>query len=406
MRTLTLALLLGAPVLAQVTPTLEIRERFESYSNTNFGTAPDTPGGYLMQRYMFGLNFDLDESVNVYTQVKSNLLDGRAGLPRPTDINHLDLHQAYLEARPEPGLRFRVGRQEMSFGSDRIISRREGPNSRLAFDALRVTLPAGDSTVDLIAARPVSSDVGIFDDHPDRGRYLWGVYSTVPLWEGAHTDLYYLGYQNTFVRFNGGRPADENRHSVGARLFGKDGHFDYNVEGVYQFGNWGGDPISAWTLASETGYTMGDFRLFLRTDVASGDGRLSDHRLGTFNALFPKGAYFGEIALIGPANLIDVHPGLEVQLSPTLTFTTDYDRFWRQSTQDGLYGPALNLLRASGDSLSRDVGQQWSQQLTWKVDPTTTLVFNYAHFAPGTFLRETGSARPVDFVATWVNFKL
>ena len=40
--------------------------------------------------------------------------------------------------------------------------------------------------------------------------------------------------------------------------------------------------------------------------VASGDNDPRARTLNTFNALFPKGAYFGEIGLIGPANLLDV----------------------------------------------------------------------------------------------------
>lgn len=49
-------------------------------------------------------------------------------------------------------------------------------------------------------------------------------------------------------------------------------------------------------------------RFGLQADALSGDKGLPD-TLGTFNAMFPQGAYFGpKFALIGPANLLAVQP--------------------------------------------------------------------------------------------------
>jgi hypothetical protein len=50
--------------------------------------------------------------------------------------------------------------------------------------------------------------------------------------------------------------------------------------------------------------------------------------------------------LIGPANLIDVHPSLGLHPMPQVTVSADWDVFWRQSLQDGIYGNAVNLLRS------------------------------------------------------------
>src|SRR5207249_3818893 len=127
--------------------------------------------------------------------------------------------------------------------------------------------------------------------------------------------------------------------TIGARLFEKRGPWDYNFEGVFQFGKFASSDILAWTLASDTGYTFRDVggtpRLGLRLDAISGDTNANDRTLGTFNPLFPRGAYFGEIALIGPANLLDVHPTLDVHLTSHVKVSADWDFFWRYSTGDG-----------------------------------------------------------------------
>jgi len=46
--------------------------------------------------------------------------------------------------------------------------------------------------------------------------------------------------------------------------------------------------------------------------VPSGDNNPNDKDLQTFNPLFPKGKYFGELSLLGPYNLINLHPSIGV----------------------------------------------------------------------------------------------
>jgi hypothetical protein len=47
----------------------------------------------------------------------------------------------------------------------------------------------------------------------------------------------------------------------------------------------------------------------VRFNVVSGDRNPRDNHLGTFNALFPKGKYFGELSPVGPTNIVSLNPG-------------------------------------------------------------------------------------------------
>jgi hypothetical protein len=49
--------------------------------------------------------------------------------------------------------------------------------------------------------------------------------------------------------------------------------------------------------------------------------------LQTFNPLFLKGAYFGQVAFFGPANLIDLHPSLKIHVAKHLELIADWDFF-------------------------------------------------------------------------------
>jgi hypothetical protein len=67
------------------------------------------------------------------------------------------------------------------------------------------------------------------------------------------------------------------------------------------------------TLASDTGYTIPTWRLRPRfsvmAEISNGDNPKTN-TLGTFNALFPQGNYFGVIVdtVLGPINFRDIHP--------------------------------------------------------------------------------------------------
>src|SRR5439155_15650794 len=94
----------------------------------------------------------------------------------------------------------------------------------------------------------------------------------------------------------------------------------WNFEFVGQFGSFGNADILAWTTASDTGWIFARApakpRVFVRADIASGDHGGSN--LGTFNPLFPRGAYFNEAALIGPQNIMDLQPGVDFTLAKGL----------------------------------------------------------------------------------------
>jgi len=390
------------------------RERYEYFHNAQWGQGPQDPDGFLTQRYMAHLDLHLGTWARFFGQLKSNLENERKGGPRPTDRDELDVHQAFVDLSlppdPQYGLTLRAGRQELAYGSQRIISVREGPNVRQSFDAVRGIVRYGSWRVDAFIGHPAETNVGIFDDKTDEKRRLWGVYAVGPLLAPAlNVDAYYLGFSRQDAKFDTGVIAHELRHSLGTRLWGRAQGWDYNLEALYQFGNFGRGEIQAWTAASDVGYTAHALplepRLGLKADVISGNRDPDDRTLGTFNALFPKGAYFGEIALIGPANLFDIHPAVDLHLTNDLTLTGTWDMFWRQSLRDGIYNSALALLRSGQRSRSRFVGHQGEVQLEWRVDRHLSVIVNYAHFFSGSFLKDTGPAHDVDYATAWATYR-
>jgi len=273
----------------------EVRERHEYARNPAFGADPQDPPGVSLQRFALYGDWQRPDGWRVFAELHSALESGRAAGPGPTDQNRLELQNAFLDAplpiAPGVEARIRIGRQEMQFGSARLISVRDGPNVRRTFDGARLLIRSGRWAVDAIAVRPRDDEPGAFDDSTDDARALWGVYATRRLGAGNErgVDVYYLGYRNDDAVFDQGK-GSERRHTLGVRYFGSHGPWDWNAEPMVQFGRFGRGDLRAWTIATETGYTWSDLRwrprVMLSANIASCDRNPEDAGLGTFDPLF------------------------------------------------------------------------------------------------------------------------
>jgi hypothetical protein len=391
----------------------ELRERFESAHNPVFGLQPPLQNSYLLQRAVLLADLHLGQNVRTFVELVSGLAPGWNGTPPPIQQDELDVLQAFTDlslpaARGDVTLR--AGRQEMSFGSQRLVSVRESPNVRLAFDGVRSfwTGPGG-VRVDAFAVRPVAPQLGVFNDSSDPTQAFWGVYATGPVWNvpGLNIDLYYLGLDRQNAQFAQGT-ANEHRQTLGTRLFGRRGGFDWDAEAAFQFGSFGSADIRAWTVSLDTGYTFTNLpltpRLGLKADVISGDGNLNDNRLETFNPLFPKLPYFNEANNIAPSNLLDLQPNLTLSFAKNLTVNVAWNPLWKQQEADAFYAPLLTPVNGTAGSTGRFIGQQASAVLEWQASEHLSVAATYVHFTPGNALKQAGG-RAGDFVAAWAQYR-
>jgi hypothetical protein len=382
-----------------LTTGIEIRARNEDYRDPLWGSAP--VDGYLWIRAMPYADLH-SGTVRVFVQPIAAYAVGVAPAASPIDQTRVDLLQAFADARLG-AVTLRAGRQMLSLGSERLVGTRYGPNVPLAFDGFRATATVGGATVNLIAVRPVVPGPESFDDRRSRAKSLWGAYVTMP-----NLDLYYLGYRNRAARY-ATQSGDELRHSVGVRWHGDATDWHWNVEGVAQFGRFAHARIGAWTVAVEGGKRWQEAPLApdatLRVNVISGDGKAGDRTLGTFNALFPKGKYFGELSPVGPTNIISANPRVAVSLGGDVSASLAGMAYWRYARADGVYDIPGNLIRAAGSSDERFIGKEVEATLAWEATPELELSTSLSAFAPGAFIRETGPARTIGMLGVESNFR-
>lgn len=373
-----------------------LRLRGMYYDPARFGIG-GSEDGYGLLRALASATY-VEDNWQARLQLGVHAENGKAGGPGRTDSGALDVQQAYWRWQ-RGGFHLQLGRQEGGYGSSRLLSVRDGPNIRLAFDGARAGWKGRLGTLDLMALRPLENRPGAFDDRGERGAHLWGAYATTARGRGpGQWDLYLLDYRREGARFAAGS-GTERRQTLGARWFGQFGALDWNSELVAQGGELqtvaGTLDVRAWTLATDTGWRWTELplqpRLGLKADIASGDGKLHDGRLGTFNALFPKSAYFSEASLLAPANLMDLQPTLTLRLHHAVTTELGVQMAWKQRRADAVYTTPAPLLALPGSAGgARRIGTQYKSETRWQASKHWQWQLQLAWVDAGPALKQAG----------------
>lgn len=356
----------------------ELRLRLEQVSSPGLGASGSTADTYGLHRALVHADLQANENIRVFVQFGAFIAPGKTAAAPPA-MDKLDLQQSFvdLSAPVGPGrITTRIGRQEIAFGSQRLIGLRDGPNARRNFDGVRLTYLRGDARADLIFLRPVEQRKGIFDNGASHGDALSGAYATLPnIGAAGSLDVYLLHYERSDAIYSSftGR---ENRWSSGMRYFGDARGWDWDVEATLQSGDAGTQDISAWGVATNSGYTLpqGTWRLRLGTkiDIASGDKDPADGALNTGNALYPMLPYLGSSAAFAPSNIIDIHPELTVARNAAKV-TLGYQAIWRQTVADAVYIAPLIPLDGTAGNGGRFTAHQWTVDGAWSVSPSIRL---------------------------------
>jgi len=391
----------------------DVRFQYFYVKNEDWGEAPEDKDGYILTRYLFHADFHAGKYFRTFIQLQSSLANGKETVPSPVDENQLDLHQTFVDAvlpfNERHLLTVRVGRQELLYGSQRLIAVRDGPNNRQSFDAVKLLYSQSNFKADLFFSHFVRSKPKIFDDGFNNNNKFWGAYiirNKLPFLQNL--DLYYLGLWKKTAAFDDGI-GKELRHSIGSRIWSNKNNWRYDIEGVYQFGKFAEKNINGWTLSFNTGYKFSKAKFKpeagIKTEWISGDALYGDKKLQTFNPLFPRGGYFGLASLIGPANLFDIHPSLTFELKKTLFLNIDYDIFWRYSKNDGIYGPNVLLIYTGKNNPYKFIGKQLSSDLVYTPNNFLYFRWEFTWFDASDYLKSAGTGKDILFSGITLDFK-
>lgn len=386
----------------------EVRYLIQHYTNEDWGDIPVKSYNSFYTRFLYHTDIHFSKYFRFFNQFNSTFATGRVTPNRAVDENVLAIQQIFFDVQLIPQLTLRIGRQELLYGSQRLIAVREGPNNRQSYDAAKVFWKKNNLQLDAYYSYPVRVQQGIFDDGFNEQEKLWSVYTVLTSVPIVHNiDLYYIGYANQNKRYNAGE-GEELRHSIGTRIWKKSATWNYDFEALYQVGSWSNQSINAYTASLDISYQFNEVNtkptVGLKTEIISGDKNNNDYQLNTFNPLFPRGAYFGLAALIGPVNLIDFHPNFSIKPFKNFEVSADYDVFWRYSVNDGIYGPNVALI-FNDQSSNRFIGHQVGLAVAYQPNAFITLSPEAMWFYPGQYLKEVSPGKQVFFGAFTAQFK-
>ena len=392
----------------------EVRLRYETYRNNGFGAGVQDANGYLLERYMLHADFHFGKRFRVFGQVKSGLIEDRNGGARPTDLDKFDFNQLFADIKLFENKRVsasvRVGRQEIELGSSRFVSVREGANVRQSFDGVQLFVNVGKWQFSPTVFKPVTTRRGVFDDQTNSQQTFYGGYAARSMpkkFKGIFV-IFANELDSKRLRYEQGI-GRESRQTLGARIAGKTGSFDFNYEAAAQFGKFADADIRAWAIITDSGYSFPKVRFkprfAVRFDATSGDKNSRDAKLQTFNPLFASAnAYSGLVSLLLPSNSTAFVPLLELNLSKKVAVKFDNALFWRTSDRDGIYG-SIEAQRGGQASCARFAGNQPSAQIVWRISRYLSATTVYTHFFAGRFLRETPPAKDLDYLTSYLTFK-
>lgn len=387
----------------------DVRERYEGDSAPGFGVGGNHSQNYVISRTELDADLHIGTQWQTFVQLQSDFAPWKSQLS-PVDQDRLDLEQAVItltEPVEEGTLKIRLGRQQFAFDLQRFVSVRDGPNVGQSYDAAWVDYEIGPWRLIGFYSRPVQvQDNAIFDDYSSHNETFSVMRVERKLSATNSLSAYWAHYTKTdagYLTVTG----DEQRENFDVHMAGAGGRFDWDVEAMGQFGHIATEDIFAWGMGSLGGYTFKDAfwspRIGLQIDAASGNSNPNGHTLGTFNPLFPNGAYVTLAGYTGYVNFVQVKPSVTVHPTINLKLMFAFAPQWRETTADAVYTqPTIAVPNTAGHG-GLYTGTYGQFRLDWTVSRSTSFAVEAVHFQVGNAVRQAGGHNS-DYVGVQVAY--
>lgn len=403
----------------------EYRLRYQDengFRGTAGGVLDGRDDHFLLQRTRLFANWEINPGLRFFGEAIDATSAWEDILPRGIEENRFDALNLFVDGRlweNESGEFFgRVGRQEMAYGAERLISPLDWANTRRTFDGAKLFWRGEDWNVDGFWTRPVPFFQHQFNDHefdhPDNSQEFMGLWATNKGTPDRILDLFYLRYAEYDAPRTAIFPADFDLSTFGGRWYAKQNGWLGEFEGGYQFGEYGAESQSAGYFVIGGGREFSSKKwkptLWVYYDWASGDRRPGDGTHGTFIQMFPLvHRYFGFMDLVARQNIEDLNFLLTASPSAKVKLTVWYHIFHLQQSRDALYNAAGFPYRISPTGVAgRDVGSELDLLYQYAFSPRVDLWFGYSTFWAGDFVKATnppGVTGDADFFYTQFAWK-
>lgn len=385
--------------------------RGEARDNRDFATATEDQAFGVDHRARVSVRASAKERVGVLLEVQ-DIRGWGTETNTITNMPFTSFHQGFVDAKVTDFFQLRVGRQELSYGEDRLIGNLDWAQTARAFDGVFFRITASKHvTLDgfgMLLNPPafVTSSTTSTRFH-NSGSYFTGLYARARVGK-AGLDVYTLGLLEDPGSAALGSRHDNNRLTVGARGFGAIGWLSLLGEAAFQTGKGctpacgpgeSDDTILAGAMAGRATLTFpvwGNPYVTGEFSAASGDGTPRDGTDNGFHQLFPTAhAHLGYMDYVAWQNVIAGRG--------TIGFRPWGAHVWLDVWRFAAWDPrgawyAANgsvFLAADPNRTSGDMGTEIDLSVTVPINPHFAVAGNFSVFVPGAM------AAPRNSLSTW-----
>ena len=379
------------------------RTRYESKQDFDFNGGEQS---YLLTQLRLDFGYRANDRSNVFVQLQDARVFGESPTGVPTVngaavpnvfADRLDIHQAYLE-HDFGAAALRVGRQKFNLGDQRMVASLEWVNTARVNDGVSLTLGnAGSRQIELFASALVAVDASHFNDQSTVGnRYFdsdfHGVFVTETGLSPGQLEYWYL--------YRGNSDVSDSVNTLGARLVHRRDPWQLDLQGAYQFGDFGGLDHSAYMIHAGMEWELASGRWGVAVNVASGDEDPNDGDHGTFDNLYPLNhPYYGLMDLFSLQNVHNLELTYARPLFERTRLQLGWQSFWlNEEDTDAWYNAGLRPVRQAAGDVDSYVGSELDVTVAMPLAAEgLTLVAGVSRLFGGDYLSDTGPAGDASF---------
>jgi hypothetical protein len=347
----------------------------------------------------------LTERFRIFAEFISALSPNTHLPPLVIDRNKADFLNLFVDANLfdicDQPVWFRVGRQELLYGSQRLVSPLEWANTRRTFQGAKLFWRSQQDDLDLFLVQPVVPNDDRFDS-VDNNQVFAGLWYTHRPNASSTIDAYYLMLDNTNPAFvgRGGVRGGITVHTLGSRYVGVQDNWLWDVEGMLQFGDYVNQNLLAGNMTVGGGYHFKECAMtpqfWLYYDWASGDRTPgAGGTNATFQQLFPFGHYYmGWLDLVGRKNIHDISSIVSFWPSNWILGQVQLHNFFLDSRQDALYNAGGVPIRQDATGRAGNyVGTELDFIFNFHLTNHSDILIAYSYMFAGEFIRNTATTR-------------
>ncbi len=378
---------------------MEVRDRGE-YQNAFSATKGERV--YSLTRVRGGMTIRPARFLSLYMQFHDT-----HALGQPLDLvsanmrDGFDLRVGYLEFHRR-NLQLLVGRQDLKFGSERVIGVSDWTNNARSFDAILLGIGGLKNRLNIFTSSVVAVHPTSLDTHGN-GLNFHGAYaslqSVVP---GARVTPFVLIKAIRTVSSQQKVNGNELETTFGSEIEGKlPAHFSYQAMGTLQRGSYSNNSIHAGAGFAKLYYSMPKLplqpRMGAEYDYATGNPHRNAYRISTYDNLYPSNHNIhGLVDQFGFQNIRMERIHLDLRPTTNLSLLLQAGQQSLATRMDSVYssGGSASIKAPAKGFAHSNLGNTMDLTIKYVYRESVVANLGVGHLFPGQVLKDNGRGIP------------